>query len=324
MKESFYINRGFNDFEEFAEALRSWNILINQLQPGKPINHLRQLSTGNLQLAFASFAGQTYQIGDPPPGRTIALCADQNTELIWRKKEVSTNELMIFPTGSELDVVTRNTVNNLFTITMPDDMLGSRFRGGDRDVYDTMLAKHEMLRLPSQEIHKVRSLCQNYLQTIDHQPKLFRSQMFRSAMEEELLSTLSQAIFSSDNTLWKPVEKSVKQPWKKIEEILKTTLNKPIKVSELSQATGISERSLLRLFQKRFGLSPKTYLNRVRLCGVRHELKNSSGKVRISNVANNWGFWHMGQFAADYRKFFAELPSTTRGTVLKRNTLGSP
>ena len=195
---------------------------------------------------------------------------------------------------------------------MPDDMLTSWFKDGDRDVYGTMLAKHELLHFPSHEILKIRSLCRKYLHAIDNQPKLVRSQVFQSAMEEELRSTLAQALFSSENTLWRPSPKAVKQPWKKIEVILETTLNAPIKVSELSQATEISERSLLRLFQKRFGLSPKAYLNRVRLCGVRHELKNSSGKVRISDVANNWGFWHMGQFASDYRKLFAELPSATK------------
>ncbi|MCK5375915.1 MAG: helix-turn-helix domain-containing protein, partial [Acidobacteria bacterium] len=31
----------------------------------------------------------------------------------------------------------------------------------------------------------------------------------------------------------------------------------------------------------------------------------------VTDVANNWGFWHMGQFAADYRKMFGELPSQT-------------
>ena len=312
MKEEFYIHHDFDNFEEFAEILRSWNLLINQLQPGKPINSLRQLSTGNLLLGFASFTGKTYQIGDPPPGRTIALCADQNTELIWRKKQVSVNELMIFPTGSQVDVVTRNTINNVFTITMPDDMLATRFRGGDRDVHNTMMAKHELLHLPSHEIQKIRSLCQNYLQAIDYQPNLLRSQVFRSAMEEELLATISQALSLTSNALWKPTGNSEKEPWRKIEEILETTINTPIKVSELSQAAGLSERSLLRLFQKRFGLSAKGYLNRTRLCGVRRELKNSSsGEGRISDIANNWGFWHMGQFAADYQKLFAELPSET-------------
>jgi hypothetical protein len=29
------------------------------------------------------------------------------------------------------------------------------------------------------------------------------------------------------------------------------------------------------------------------------------------DVANRWGFWHMGQFAADYKRQFGELPSAT-------------
>ena len=33
--------------------------------------------------------------------------------------------------------------------------------------------------------------------------------------------------------------------------------------------------------------------------------------MKVADVANEWGFWHMGGFAADYRKLFGELPSTT-------------
>ena len=31
----------------------------------------------------------------------------------------------------------------------------------------------------------------------------------------------------------------------------------------------------------------------------------------VADIANGWGFWHMGQFAADYRRQFGELPSET-------------
>jgi hypothetical protein len=31
----------------------------------------------------------------------------------------------------------------------------------------------------------------------------------------------------------------------------------------------------------------------------------------VSAVANRWGFWHLGQLAADYRNLFDELPSET-------------
>ena len=86
----------------------------------------------------------------------------------------------------------------------------------------------------------------------------------------------------------------------------------PIKVSELSREVGINERSLHRLFNDRYGISPKSYLNRLRLNGIRHELKHtSSRKKKINEIAYSWGFWHMGQFAADYKMLFGELPSET-------------
>ena len=39
----------------------------------------------------------------------------------------------------------------------------------------------------------------------------------------------------------------------------------------------------------------------------------SASKMPIAEIANGWGFWHMGQFAADYRQHFGALPSETRG-----------
>ena len=57
---------------------------------------------------------------------------------------------------------------------------------------------------------------------------------------------------------------------------------------------------------------PEQYLRARRLNGVRKILRSHGpGEVRIYEVANEWGFWHMGQFAADYRKLFGERPSET-------------
>jgi len=54
------------------------------------------------------------------------------------------------------------------------------------------------------------------------------------------------------------------------------------------------------------------YLKANRLIAVRRQLRRSSpDKGTITNLANNWGFWHMGQFAADFRRYFGELPSQT-------------
>ncbi len=40
--------------------------------------------------------------------------------------------------------------------------------------------------------------------------------------------------------------------------------------------------------------------------------------LRIADIANRYGFWHMGQFAADYRRMFAELPSETWKRAVER------
>lgn len=43
----------------------------------------------------------------------------------------------------------------------------------------------------------------------------------------------------------------------------------------------------------------------------RHLWHSRPSQVRVTDIANDWGFWHMGQFAADYRELFGELPSQT-------------
>ena len=60
-------------------------------------------------------------------------------------------------------------------------------------------------------------------------------------------------------------------------------------------------------------MTPKEYLQAARLDGVRKELQRKGASAKIADVATRREFWHMGQFAADYRRQFGELPSETQG-----------
>ena len=44
---------------------------------------------------------------------------------------------------------------------------------------------------------------------------------------------------------------------------------------------------------------------------IQLELQNASSADLISTVAGQYGFWHMGQFAADYKRIVGEFPSET-------------
>ena len=82
-------------------------------------------------------------------------------------------------------------------------------------------------------------------------------------------------------------------------------------IQDVCRAAGVSWRTLDYAFREVFGVTPKQYLQATRLDCVRKELCRNGPAVKITEVAAEWGFWHMGKFAADYRRQFGELPSET-------------
>lgn len=86
-----------------------------------------------------------------------------------------------------------------------------------------------------------------------------------------------------------------------------------ISATELCKQAGCSQRTLEIGFKKRFGVTPKKYIKCLRLAQVHKGLQDfdALGFESIIELAGVNGFWHMGQFAADYRRIYGQLPSET-------------
>ena len=83
-------------------------------------------------------------------------------------------------------------------------------------------------------------------------------------------------------------------------------------LSELCAIANVSERTLQYAFRDIMGMSPLTYLHRLRLHRARDELRKAkSGSTSVTDVAMNWGFWHFGEFSRAYKNCFGEVPSVT-------------
>jgi AraC-like DNA-binding protein len=79
-----------------------------------------------------------------------------------------------------------------------------------------------------------------------------------------------------------------------------------------SPRAGVSERTLQYAFKRVMGMSPTTYLTRLRLHYACDELRRHHPRsTTVSKVAMRWGFWHWGDFARVYREYIGELPSET-------------
>ncbi|GAA2689272.1 AraC family transcriptional regulator [Actinoplanes palleronii] len=81
---------------------------------------------------------------------------------------------------------------------------------------------------------------------------------------------------------------------------------------DLASVAGVGIRVLQDGFRQHVGMSPMTYLRRLRLDGVHAELSRTDpGGVSVSEVAYRWGFTHLGRFAGAYRERFGVPPSAT-------------
>ena len=65
-------------------------------------------------------------------------------------------------------------------------------------------------------------------------------------------------------------------------------------------------------FLDKYSVTPKSYLQSLRLNDAYKILLQSDPETtKVTDVAISLGYWHMSQFAADYRRQFGELPSET-------------
>ena len=96
-------------------------------------------------------------------------------------------------------------------------------------------------------------------------------------------------------------------------EYIHARLSEPLPLSELCRHSGLKVRTLETGFREVTGLTPIAYIRSLRLNAVRRALHDVSAQQRsISDIALDNGFWHLSQFATDYRKLFGETPINTR------------
>jgi transcriptional regulator GlxA family with amidase domain len=75
---------------------------------------------------------------------------------------------------------------------------------------------------------------------------------------------------------------------------------------------GVGKSRLHQAFSEIYGISPGTYLYRLRLTSIREKLLSEEAPPRsVKDVAIQHGFLSSGQLARAYRDMFGELPSQT-------------
>ena len=99
---------------------------------------------------------------------------------------------------------------------------------------------------------------------------------------------------------------------RKAEECFESAQSGPVSLADLCAAAGVSQGTLHNAFMAMCGNSPMAHFKKRRLTDARLALLEPKPNRRlVKSAALDSGLTHLGRFAAEYREFFGESPTTT-------------
>ena len=305
----FIVDHEFDDVDELAEVTKEWDLDFRQLNQGPFSGSVRQAIAGPVHLARTELAGVLHQRGTTPPDVwTFSVPGVRPMDFCWRGYTVGGTDLLIHQPGGEFESISKHDFELLLISVSREKLEGAARRLGlafPEHAFDGL----EITSCDPEILSNLRDLVAIALALlVDGRP-------LTKSIEQKACEFLIRGLapeFRSDRRPSRDrrrlIDLAVRLARDRAHEIPS--------VKELCRESGASERTLRRGFNERFGLSPKAYLQAQRLIGVRRQLRNAGSHVTITDIANRWGFWHMGQFASDYRRQFGELPSQTLRTSI--------
>ncbi len=133
-----------------------------------------------------------------------------------------------------------------------------------------------------------------------------------------LTESISELLFDDETRDGKLLSRRNRRriTWEAV-DLIRSRFHRPPTILELCEITGTSRRTLFYAFDDLLGLSPRAYINKVRLDAARRMIIRNRDKRCIQRIARELGFMHEGQFSIDYSSAFGETPSQTRRRFIR-------
>ncbi len=231
-------------------------------------------------------------------------------------REIQPGQLLAAEPGTEMELVVEAGYESVALLVAPEEFEKHlRDRGRAEGVRAARGIEIRGSGVTSRELFR---LGRRVARAAAARPEVFdRGARVRAGVTLELLEKLLTILDSVDrvqdgSTRREQTRQNYSRITKAAEDYALARAAEPLSVTDLCRETGASERTLQYAFQEILGLSPISYLIRLRLHRVRRALRTATDpRTRVSSVAMDWGFWHFGDFSQAYRECFGERPSDT-------------
>jgi AraC family ethanolamine operon transcriptional activator len=300
-----------NDAHEHAHNLRDWHQHYDQISSGEFYGKIIERSLEDLQI-FQEHTSQSLSQDCLVREDSLWLGIAPNHPLSFQGSKINglglnTHDIMCRPGGIEFELSTPNNFD-IYGVVVTQEKLLSHAEKQGAEIHWQEILQNERLAIPTDTLNGINYLLARLLEPKQSNTNLTPDYLTQDLILMGLLDVLNK---ETPNQKYHSSYRHRKNIVNLAREYLHQHSSRAITLSELSEACHTSTRTLQNSFESILGLSPIQYLRYTRLNGVRRDLKVSAGKHSVGDVAARWGFWHLSQFAKDYKGVFGELPSDT-------------
>lgn len=297
------------DAQEQARLLPGWNQRYFQLSHGVFEGALRAVSVDGAELFLESANQALFQRGSLEAGSLgIAIPVRLGGTAKFCGRNCSINQVYVYSGRSGFEFCSPAGHQVAGISLSPAAVAALRLQAGESFPSLWLAAAHTQDADPA-ALFRVRTFVSSLLEATAATPAVLENLRSRESLMDTIAAHLINLLTSGLS-----LERAACQPHRRsklvacAQERIEAQPEEPVSVATLCRELAVSRRTLQYCFQDVLGVSPNTYLRAIRLNGARAALRSASS---VTAAALDWGFWHLGQFAADYRLMFGELPSQT-------------
>ena len=303
----------FTNFEIFASVLNGYDLNLTQLDHGAFSGTLQQIECAPVFINRISATRRFEVSGSPPPNlRTFGIPTANCLPFTWRNKDSSGNTIQIYKPGTELEMITHPFFEAI-DISIAEDAFNELNQQWGFPELDQLIGTREMVICNPEIMQKLRNTLQAICITVNSSPDLLKEDIgLQDIIKYEIPYLLAQALMTAEIQELKTTPSKQAFALKTAIDYIQATPPNKVSLYKFCTDNDINERTLQRAFLEQYGISPKSFAKAHQLSNVYKILSHSDSDItRISDIASSYGFRHMSQFAADYRRHFGELPTET-------------
>jgi len=301
--EGLIVAERFMSFEEMQRSEKSWGIHASQVEQGDFNLVLHGIHTPRIQIGVRSYSKGMMFRGLHPKDLILLYMYTTKQPPSIKNQLIAKDELLIGLPGEALDIIIHNRFT-VYTIAVEKELFCKTFKTFFSQPFEEYI-KEKVLLMPSSKLSQFFGSVKRRISGLSNGE---RSEYYDyKALESELLKSLFKQIEQHEQSA-----SHKKFDIVKVRKYLDDNIHYNISIKEMAEAFNIGERQLYNSFKSNYGMTPKKYMQIIRLNAVNKELLQSEkGNTTVAEIAYKYDFTHMSYFTRAYKKIFNELPSHT-------------